>query len=178
MKKVRINFQIYDSKDPNEIIIIDTSDWGPILDKPSIIEIIVPGDDEPMTHYYDKNSINILNSHNLGLSCLECGDDELAPLPDGVYQITVKGSPDNFKESRLYLKTTGIQSEIDSKILEDYSDCDNCNDDVSKYIKYNDLIEVARAFVRKGFLCEAQEIIEKISKLINKKNCKRCPHKV
>ena len=51
--------------------------------------------------------------------------------------------------------------------------------DIDKILRYKNLISVAEAFIRKGFKCEAQDIIYKIQDFIKKFNsCKKCPHKV
>lgn len=181
MKNIRIDFQVYDSNDPKQIIVLDTSIWANLESKMAVIEILTPGETKLVGYPYTKNGVTILNSSNLGLNCYECGD-EFYDLPDGVYEITVKGSPDKFNKKRLYLKTTTLQSKIDDALLKAYSDCDSCSDnltDVDKILRYQDLIRIAEAFIRKGHKCEAQDIIYKIQDFIKKfKNCKKCPHKV
>ena len=112
MKKIHIDFQIYDSEDPKQIIVLDTSIWSYIEDKPSIIEILTPGEKDAVVYPYTKNGFNILNSINLGLNCSDCNQN-LLDLPDGVYEITIKGSPDSFYKKRCYLRTTIIQSKLD-----------------------------------------------------------------
>jgi hypothetical protein len=34
-------------------------------------------------------------------------------LPDGIYDVTIKGSPDTFQKNRQYLRTTKTQLELD-----------------------------------------------------------------
>lgn len=181
MKKIHIDFQIYDSNDPKQIIILDTSIWSHIESKNSIIEITPPGANKPIVQYYTKNGITIFNSLNLGLNCNE-GDINYNDLPDGVYEILVKGSPDKFNKKRYYLRTTILQGKLDDILISHYSNCKNCNEtneDISKILRYRDLISVAEAFIRKGYKCESQDIIFKIQKYIEKfNNCKKCPHKV
>lgn len=181
MGKINIDFQIWDSNDPEKIIILDTSLWQHIEDKPSIMEIVIPGDKDPVVLYYSKNSVNILNSLNLGLNCSDCGDT-FTDLPDGVYEITVKGSPDKFYKKRYYLKTTTLQNKLDDVLIKHYSDCKNCaenSEDISKILRYKDLLSVAEAFIRKGHACNAQEIIFHIQSIVKKfNNCRKCPHKV
>ena len=181
MKNVHIDFQIYDSNDPKQIIVLDTSIWAHIEDKPAVIEILTPGETKWVGYNYTKNGVNILNSINLGLNCYDCGK-EFIDLPDGVYEIVVKGSPDKFNKKRYYLKTTTLQNKIDDALLKVYSDCSTCSDnltDVDKILRYKNLISIAEAFIRKGFKCEAQDIIYKIQEFIKKfNNCKKCPHKV
>lgn len=181
MNNINIDFQVYDSNDPKYIIVLDTSIWMHLERKPAVIEIITPGEVKKVAYEYTKNGVNILNSINLGLNCNGC-KQEFIDLPDGVYEITVKGSPDKFYKKRYYLKTTTIQSRLDDIILKYYSDCDTCDEnaeEISRILRYQDLISVAEAFIRKGYKCEAQDIIFKIQKFINKhKDCRRCPHKV
>lgn len=182
MKNIHIDFQIYDSNDPTKILVLDTSEWSQLKDSPSILEIITPGEVDARVINYSKNSVNVLNSFTLGLDCTLGSKIEYTILPDGVYQLTLKGSPDTFSKKRLYLKTTNIQSKLDELIISQYSDCTSCseiNDDLNKILRYFDLIKVAEAFVREGNLCEAQNILFKIQKFVEKfKTCKKCPHKV
>lgn len=178
--KINIDFQIYDSNDPKKIIVLDTSIWSHIEDKNAIIEIIVPGDIDKRVFYHTKNGVTILNSYNLGLNCGDCGED-LQDLDDGVYEITVKGSPDKFYKTRYYLKTTTLVGQLDELMHKAYSVCNNCEenaDDVSRINRYYDLINVAEAMIRKGYKCEAQDIVFKIQDFLKRKNCKKCPHKV
>lgn len=179
MKNIKIDFQVYDSGDPKVLIVLDTSNWSLIYDKPSIIEIITPGFNDPIILNYGKKEVNIFTSASLGLNCSNC-NDEYIDLPDGVYEITVKGSPDKFNKKRLYLKTTTIQSKLDDILIKFYSECKECsekNDDISKILRYKNLIEVAEAFIRKGMKCEAQEILNKVQLFLKKfNNCRKCPH--
>ena len=181
MRNIDLDFQVYDSNDPKKIIILDTSVWEHISNKPSIIEIITPGMKNPVVLNYKKNSVNILNSHNLKLNCGTCGE-EYYDLPDGIYEITIKGSPDRFNKKRFYLKTTTIQSKLDELLINNYDLESDCNTDIiltQKILRYRDLISVADAFMRKGFISDANKIVNNIIGFIDKsKNCKRCPHKV
>ena len=181
MRKIHIDFQVYDSNDPKQIIILDTSIWAHIEDKISVIEVIVPGSKKSIGHIYTKKGITILNSINLGLNCADCGE-EFIDLPDGVYEITVKGSPDKFNKKRYYLRTTLTQKKLDDILINSYSECKNClenNEDIEKILRYNNLLKVAESLVRRGYKSDAQDIIFKIQDFLKKfKNCKKCPHKV
>ena len=70
MKNIHVDFQIYDSNDPKQIIVLDTSIWSQIENKQSIIEIITPGSTDVITLPYFKNSVNILNSNTLQLNTI------------------------------------------------------------------------------------------------------------
>ncbi len=71
---------------------MDTSIWSFIENKPAIIEIIPPGVVDPIVYNVAKNKTNIFNTSNLGMSNIGVLND----LPDGVYKVTIKGSPDSF----------------------------------------------------------------------------------
>lgn len=165
--KVTIDFQIYESQDPKQIIVLDTSNWAHLESKTSVIEVITPGEKNPVGYYFSKKNFTILNSNNLGLTC---GDCKSVNLPDGIYEITVKASPDKFNKTRYYFKTTLIQLELDELLLEQYWN-DASADEISNILKYKDMLRVAEAFVRKGHKKEAQDILTKVQKFTTK--CRR-----
>ena len=114
-----IDFQVINTLDPRVMPIADTSEWGQIEGKASIIEVILPGEESPIINYFDKSKINIMNSSNLKLICtVDCAEVELINLPDGIYEITVKGSPDTFFKTRKYLRTTLTQLELDKIFIQ------------------------------------------------------------
>ena len=183
MGKINLDFQIYDSNDPKQIIILDASYWAHIVDKPAILEVKIPGDEDIVTLFFDKARVTILNSLNLRLNCVTCTSAETIDLPDGVYEITLKGSPDKFRKTKLYLKTTSLQGKLDDMIVKAYDPkhgyCSesSINPEIEKLLRYQNLIRVAESLVRQGYKCEAQEIIFKIHDFLKKyKNCKKCPH--
>ena len=178
MKKINIDFQIYDSQDPKVFIVLDTSEWAHIENKPAIIEIILPGESKPITHYYAKNAVNILNPVNLNLDCGECFQSEME-LPDGIYEVTVKGSPDKFEKNRKYLRTTKTQLDLDNLYIQLSLECFNDDNDIkSKIEKLNEiqfLLKSAEANVRYGNNCTAQDLLFTAQKLISKhKKCSDC----
>ena len=82
----KIDFEILNIARPTKLVIADSSLWGFIEEKPSVIEIIPPMKDIGVSHYFNKNQNNIFNSSNLYLSEVGLTTD----LPDGVYTITLK----------------------------------------------------------------------------------------
>lgn len=177
LQNINIDFQVLDTKDPRIITIADSSMWGHIVNKPSIIEIIMPGEKNPIVHYFMKKQLNIFNSINLALNCVsECGGTELLDLPDGIYTITVKGSPDSFNMTRKYLRTTKTQLELDKLYIRlnllcqkgDFNDLKNLTDIML-------LLKAAEANVRYDNIKTAQELFFKAQDLIEKlKKCKGC----
>lgn len=175
MKHINIDFQILPTFDPKVILVVDSSEWLHIEDKPSIIEVILPGETKSIIHYFDKRKVNIFNSFNLGLSCPTCpSESELVELPDGIYHFTVKGSPDTFLKERQYLKTDKTRLELDEFILS-LSSNDPSNELIEKVNKINFILEAAESSTRVGDFCSAQELLFKAQKMIKKlKNCKSC----
>lgn len=176
VKNIDIKFQVLNNNDTKNLVVFDLSDWGVIVEKPSIIEIIVPGFSEPVVHYYGKNVQNYFNSDSLGLTCNDCGNDEEVDIPDGVYEITVKGSPDRFFHHLSYLKTDTTRFELDGIFMK-LNFCKNeVDQDILKRIQKIDLyIKAAEANVRYGNICEGQELLFKaqddIKRLVSCKNC-------
>ena len=172
---IDIKFQVLKNNDPSNIVVLDMSQWGQVEDKPAIIEITLPGFSTPVVHYFNKRSVNYFNSINLGLSCEGCGDEEVE-LPDGVYTITVKASPDKFQNTLSYLKTDKARRKLD----EIYMKIDFCNNEINSElisrIKKIDLyIKAAEANIRYDNVCEAQELFFKAQEDIKKlQNCKTC----
>lgn len=99
--KINLDFQVFATGDPNLLIIVDTSVWGIIEDKPAIIEVTTPGTNKTYVADFEKGQVNVFNSSNLLISPIGVYN----PLSDGLYRITLKGSPDSNCKHRDYLKT-------------------------------------------------------------------------
>lgn len=178
MSQINIDFQILTNYNPKYLVVVDTSEWEFIKLEPAIIEITPPGFSDAVTHYFDKQKVNVFNSVNLGLNCTNCGTKEhdLKDLPDGVYQITVKGSPDTFQSTRHFLKTDNIRLQLDKAFMKFNLSCNEFdNIFLSSLQKIDFFLNAAEANARLGNHCEAQELMFKAEKDINKlKNCKSC----
>ena len=182
MSNINIDFQVYDSYDPKQIIILDSSVWAFIENKRAVIEIITPGNSKPVGFDFTKKGVTLLNYIYLDINCNKGCPTDFKELPDGIYEITVKGSPENFYKKRFYLRTTLLELQLDEILIQNYSECNSCaeqTEDISRILRYKDLIKVADAFVRRNFNAEAQDIIFKIQRFVKNyhKNCKKCPHK-
>lgn len=171
-----IDFSVYETHDPRVMSIMDYSMWGLIEDKPAIIEITPAGFNKPVTYYFQKNKTNVFNTYSLHLQAISaCGLSDLSELPDGIYKITVKGSPDTYSCTKHYLRTTKFQLELDKAYINLNL---NCNDVDKKkedsLLRVEMLIKAAEANTRHSNICEAQELFMKAKELFNELNKSTC----
>ena len=129
-----------------------------------------PGSSKAVVHYFDKFKLNKFNSLNLDTACNSscgCNSDSYHWLPDGVYEITVKGSPDIFSCTKKYLHTATTRLRID-KIYAKVS-C-RCKDKaiIEKIDKMEFMLNSAEANVRLDNICTAQEILEELENMIER----------
>ncbi|MCA9749284.1 MAG: hypothetical protein KC414_09265 [Romboutsia sp.] len=176
MDNINIDFQVLSTKDPRVLTIFDYSTWVHIIDKPSIVEITLPGESTPIVHYFNKKEVNAYYSTNLNINCPNCGEDELLDLPDGIYEITVKGSPDKFYKTRKYLRTDLTQLDLDKMYINLNLLCEDKDEDLANKLTDIDLLlRAAESNVRYDNICKAQELLFKAQELIEKaKGCSGC----
>ena len=176
MTEINIDFQIFTTHDPKVITVRDTSVWAQLENKPSIIEVLLPGEIIPVVHYFDKYRDNIFNSHMLGLLCSTCSENQFINLPDGIYHFTVKGSPDTFNLTRQYLKTDSTRLDLDKFISSiDFNCSDFSKDVVNKIQTINFYLEAAESNTRMGDYSTAQDLLFRAQKMISRlQGCKVC----
>lgn len=170
--KINIDFQLFSTGDPKLLVIIDTSIWSFIEEKPAIIEIIVPGTTQPIVYSFLKGRANIFNTSNLHLSPIAVYND----LPDGLYKVTVKGSPDSFCKHRDILKTDKTRLELYNLYTSLGLEKNDIDDDVYKKIKdIKLLIEAAEALVSIGQIHKGLKLLKRaMDKVNNYKECNDC----
>lgn len=171
-EKIHIDFQLFSTGDPKLLVIVDTSIWSFIEDKPSIIEIQVPGKEETLTYSFLKGKNNVFNTSSLYLSPIGVFND----LPDGLYKISIKGSPDSFCKHRDVLKTDKVRLEL-YKIYADLGlDINNLDEAVYKKIReIKLLIEGAEALVSIGKTYRGVKLLRTAMKKVEDyNNCKDC----
>ena len=170
--KININFYVFSEYDPKVLLVGDNSNWLHIEDSPAIIEILLPGSQKPIIFTYLKNGINSFNSHNLKITCLkgDCTEEEFSDLPDGIYTLTVKGSPSTFYKTKYHLKTDRLQQVIDKNLIDlgFYFD-ENKIKERDELLNVKVLLMQAEAYIRmeeiqkaKQFYDLAKEEIERI----------------
>ena len=176
---INLDFQVLSTADPKILVVIDTSVWGFIEDKHSIIEIVTPGTEKIVTYSFVKGKTNVFNSSNLLLSPLGVYND----LPDGIYRITVKGSPDTNCVHRDFLKTDKARLELDELYINLGTDITRKNIELKQELLDIDcLIRAAEALVRRGKLKKGYSFFKKAIRYINDyKECEKnreCQHKL
>jgi hypothetical protein len=121
MSKIRIDFDI--KSDIYYLNVIDYSNWGLIEQKPAIIEVTLPGYSTPKVNYFNKHKNNVLTSTMLGLKCDNCPGDEQRTIDDGIYIITVKGSPETYNKTLKYLKTDLFRMRLNKLYIDSGCNC-------------------------------------------------------
>lgn len=170
-----IDFFIFSMYDPKVLLVSDNSTWLHIEDKPAIIEIKIPGSGRVITYNFLKGGVNSFNSNNLKLTCLsgDCSDAEYSDLPDGIYTITVKGSPDTFQATKYHLKTDRIQQRIDKVLIDMGFEYDKTKTKLrDSVIDIQMVLQIAGAYTRKGDANTAQVYFDTAyTDLTNLENC-------
>lgn len=157
------------------LIVTDLSDWKHIEDKPSIIEITLPGHKSLVTMYFDKYKVNKYNSIDLGLNCYdECDSPNTLSLPDGIYKIAVKGSPSSFNKEYFYLKTDKFDVEFAKLYASSYKSAHK-NSYQDKLFEIFGLKIGAESCMEIGEVHTASDHFSKAISIVDKlKNCEDC----
>lgn len=170
MAKIDIDFSIHSS--PYYLKVVDLSNWGVIKNKPSIVEITLPGFSNPATKFFDKNKLNVFSVNTLNIAY---GDsDQLSTLPDGVYKVKVIGSPDKYNREEYYLKTDLFDMEIDKVYIDNIDRIGDATFN-EKLIRIEFLKSGAEAHLRADMLEMASMLFEKAQELLTDIiNCSTC----
>lgn len=163
LTQVIIDFHVFSVYDPKILTVVDNSNWLHIESEPAIIEITFPGSSKPLVFTFLKNSVNSFNSHTLFLTCPtgNCTEETYIDLPDGIYTITLKGSPDTFQTTKYHLKTDRFQIKMDQLLVEmgfDYH-IDKA-DDRKKIEEVEFLKKVAHAHIRREDVGSAKRFFD------------------
>ncbi len=162
---ININFSIY-SDSTLYLNVMDLSEWRYAKNLPSYISILVPGSKKPKVFTFNKERINIYNSHNLGLSCLtnDCTEEIYNSLPDGIYTICVKSGYEGIENSKFYLKTDRFEVEMAKVMIKDGLEYDK--EFVLKMTKIRFLLDVAKSHALMGDFVKAQRFFEESKGLL------------
>ena len=175
MNNINLDFEVIGSYNPKTLRVADQSEWGILADRPAIIEIKRPGSEELYTYYFGKNQLNVFNSKTLGVNPGAPAND-FVDIPDGIYDITIKGSPSSYSVNRKYLKTDSMRLNIDKVWARAGILCEGENDEIIEKIKEVEFVlTVAESSMRIGNFDTVQQLMDKAQHLIDVINdCKYC----
>ncbi len=154
----QIDFFILDNNNPKTLVIFDQSTYLDTPEKP-MYSIKLPGYSNGIVIPYTPSTISVLNSNILGLTTVPCFEN-LADLPDGVYEITQMVCPyDELYKTILYLRTTYLQCVYDKLLLEPNlkSPCVTEQEIERQLIHIDILIQSAKAEAANRNAVKAQE---------------------
>lgn len=176
-QKIKIEFQVLESKNPQFLLIGDLSVWEYSENLPANVLITLPGSSKPLVYSWKKNAINSFNSNNFGTTCVvKCDDQKYTDIPDGIYTITLKSGFEEIEQTHYYLKTDRFEVEL-SKIIVDngveYNPKDEDFRDNIFEIKWYLLEAKSRAHI--GNFSEAARYFEEAQRMLRKySQCKDC----
>lgn len=175
MNNIHLDFEVIGSYNPKTLRVADQSEWGILADRPAIIEIKRPGSEDIYTYYLGKNQLNVFNSKTLGVNPGAPAND-FVDIPDGIYDITIKGSPSSYSVNRKYLKTDSMRLNIDKVWARAGVLCEDEDDEIIEKIKEVEFVlTVAESSMRLGNFDTVQQLMNKAQHLIDVINdCKYC----
>lgn len=170
---INVDFEVRSTL--TKLIVTDLSDWKHIEDKPSIIEITLPGSKTPVVKYFDKYKVNKYNSFDLEINCYdECASQQELSLPDGMYKIVIKGSPSSFYKEYMYMKTDKFDAEL-AKLTVLAHNKPHKEAYIKKLLDMYMLKVTAEAHVKTDDISVATELFQKAIETVEKlKNCDNC----
>lgn len=128
------------------------------------IQIIIPSN-EYTTLQFTAQSVNIFNSTSIGLTC---DDDDLEPLPDGIYQFKYTINPANlYYVEKTILRTDALQQKYDNAFLKLDMDCNADYEDKRALLDISLYIGEAIAAANKCALDLSTRMYNKASKLLD-----------
>ncbi len=161
-----IDFFVLDTNDPKKLILVDQSTYLSIPEKPKLF-IIPPGFTGYTEVDYVPNTLIILDSNKLKLT-EACDINNLADLPDGVWQITMAVCPyEDLFAKKCYLKTTKLEAEYRDLLLklDTGSSCIEDKKLKENIIDLDILIQSAKAEI---VYCNIEEATQKYKAALNK----------
>lgn len=172
-----IDFVVLETNNPKTITLLDQSRYLTDAEKP-LLSIIVPGFTGHVEIPYYPNTLITLTSDDVGLT--EPTDyEDLADLPDGIYQITMKVCPyDELYSKKCHLKSTLLQCSYQKLLLglDSNSSCIDNKKLKEEIIDIDILIQSAKAETNicnvEKAMFKYQAAVKKIENLNKKLNCK------
>lgn len=178
MAEIVLDFQVIETRNPQLLMVGDTSKWAYAEDLPSWLLITRPGSKKPLTFSFKKESMNVFNSHNLGLTCLQgdCEEELYEDLPDGIYKLCLKSNFENVELIKYYLKTDRFDVDLAKVIVKngfEYTIEDKQFRDKIYDIKW--LSDTAKSHALLGDFDKSDKFFTlAVSRLRDLEDCKNC----
>lgn len=112
----KLDFEVISTTNPKTLIVSDISSWGIIKDSPAIITLKLPNSTKAKVYTLEKLRNNVFTPDNLNINQTE--------LSDGLYEITITGSPGKFSVSKCHLKTSKALMKLYNLYCEAYKEDD------------------------------------------------------
>ena len=175
--QIIIDFEIYNSYNPQTLIVGDHSYWKNAENLPAYLLVTPPGSKTPISNVFKKHRLNIFQSVNLGLSCLtECDEQKYEDLNDGIWTFVLKSGYEGFEKTRYYLKTDRIRLKLDEVYIKaglEYNKEDKQLRNDLADIEF--LLRTAEAFCRNGDWVKASRDFDEAKSILKKyQECKNC----
>lgn len=168
-----IDFYVVENKDPKIIMVIDDSYWGHTEAANSYIGVILPGREDVINFSFRKNTVNILNSINLGLNCNESKFVK-NDLPDGIYTIKVFSAVEAVERTKYCLRVDVLRSRL-YKAVYKIGAYDNASPQKKKMVTdFVAMEQFAEASLSQGDIKRTQYLYEKMEEMVEKINCANC----
>lgn len=131
---INIDIDYFPTRRLRSLGIVDYSHYdSKIVVNPAIF-IKIPGFQNSIKLRFKPEEINLFNSNNLGLTSAS-NMEELANLPDGIYQVSYTGVIDSkeFKKEINFLRVDKLQNKLKESILK--LNITDCNTEKSNILK-------------------------------------------
>lgn len=176
---VRLDFDVLKSNNCKVLLIADGSNWANAQDDPAYIQVLTPGQTVPVTHVFRKDRLNRLNSNTLNLSDVIDYSD-LAPLPDGIYTITLtQCENDPLARVKYHFQDCQIRCQLAQKLLSVDLTCNSCRKELLKEIQdISLLLDAAQANSDKCNPTKAMELYQRaqviLDRISDEPGCANC----
>lgn len=182
---IHIDFEVLGGNNCKVLKVIDESNW-PIppdgLIPISYISILTPGSVKRVNHVFQKEKVNLFNSNNLNLSDVH-NYAYLAPLPDGIYTITVERCQDDPNAvTKYHFQDCQIRCALARRIIGIDLTCQPCRKNLlDEILDIQLFLDGAKAQTDKCNPVKAMEYYRRASMLLSRlsepgddRNCTNC----
>lgn len=171
MECLHIDFDVLETNNPKKLMVGDTStNWLHAEEKPAYLYITLPGSKREHTFTFDKKSIMVFNSNNLGLSNpTQCKAQDYVDLPDGLYTLKLQSSYEEHYVTKCYLKTDIMEKEIAKAIVKHALNMSTSNESfIDKIFDVEWKIKIAKSFTSEGNVPMAVRYYNEAVQMFNK----------